>query len=192
MFSAVNPATDLLSDNLHPNTLGLNSIAQEFLSRIDALTLRSNRAVTYLIPGCSDWKYSDQGLNLGTNWAQPQYDDSAWNDGPGPLGYGSPGIATTVGYGPVSTNRYITTYFRRSFVMSSAIHYTNLNFRVNHADGAAVWLNGRELFRMDLPTNQPLSYLDQAPGPSHHYYGARCHSHLLPNQYRCLIPAFGD
>jgi hypothetical protein len=185
MFSAVDPATELLSDHLHPNTLGLNSIAQEFLSRIDALTLRTNRAVTYLIPGCSDWKYSDQGLNLGTNWAQPQYDDSGWTHGLGRLGYGAPGIATTVGYGPTTTNRYITTYFRRSFVAPSAIHYTNLNFRLNRADGAAVWLNGRELYRMNLPANQPLSYLDRAiaitgPDAIHTYYQTNIAVSFLP------------
>ncbi len=158
-FSAVDPATGLQGDNLHPNAVGLNAIAKEFLSRIEAFTLRTNRTVTYLLPGCSDWKYSDQGLNLGTNWAQPQYDDSAWNHGLGRLGYGTHGIATTVGYGPISTNKYITTYFRRGFVVPSTIRYTNLNFRLNRADGAAVWLNGRELFRMNLPTNQPLSHL---------------------------------
>jgi lysophospholipase L1-like esterase len=159
IFSAVDPATGLLSDQLHPNTTGLNAIAREFLSRIDAFTLRTNRTVTYLIPGCSDWEYSDEGLDLGTNWALPQYDDSAWNHGPGRLGYGTPGIATTVGYGPASTNKYITTYFRRGFVVPSTVHYTNLNFRLNRADGAVVWLNGREVFRMNLPANQPLSYL---------------------------------
>lgn len=161
-LSAVDPSTGFQSDYLHPNTVGLNAIAKEFLSRIEALTLRTNRAVTYLIPGCSDWNYSDQGLDLGTNWALPQYDDSAWNQGSGRLGYGTPGISTTLGYGGVSTNRYITTYFRRTFVVPSTIHYTNLNFRLNRADGAAVWLNGRELFRMNLPTNQPLSYLDRS------------------------------
>ena len=48
--------------------------------------LRTNRAVTPLIPGGSDWKYSDQGLDLGTNWALPQYDDTAWAQGPGAPG----------------------------------------------------------------------------------------------------------
>jgi len=165
IFSVVDPNNGFLGDYLHPNTTGLNAIAREFLARIDALTLRTNRAVTYLIPGCSDWKYSDQGVDLGTNWALPQYDDSAWPHGLGRLGYGLTGIATTVGYGPASTNRYITTYFRRSFVVSPAIHYTNLNFRVNRGDSAAVWLNGRELFRMNLPAKQPLSYLDRASTP---------------------------
>ncbi len=165
IFSAVDPATGFLSDNLHPNPSGLSSIAREFLSRIEAFTLRTNRAVTHFIPGGSDWKYSDQGLDLGTNWALLQYDDSAWNHGPGRLGYGTPGIATTNNWGTVATNKPITTYFRRSFVVSPDIHYTNLNFRLNRADGAAVWLNGRELFRMNLPTNQPLAYLDRAKAP---------------------------
>ncbi len=174
-FSAVDPATGLLGDNLHPNTAGLTSIAKEFLSRIDAFTLRTNRAVTYLVPGCTDWKYSDEGLDLGTNWTLPHYDDSTWSHGPGRLGYGTPGIATTIGYGPASTNRFITTYFRRSFLAPSGIHYTNLNFRLNRADGAAVWLNGRELFRTNLPTNRALSYLDLATRPAvldgiHTYY----------------------
>jgi lysophospholipase L1-like esterase len=184
-FSAVDPATGLQGDRLHPNTVGLNAIAREFLSRIEALTLRTNRAVTYLLPGCSDWKYSDQGLDLGTNWALPQYDDSAWNHGLGRLGYGTPGIATTVGYGPVSANKYITTYFRRRFTVPSTIHYTNLNFRLNRTDGAAVWLNGREVFRMNLPTNQPLSYL--APSTTavstdgvHTYYQTNIPISFLP------------
>jgi lysophospholipase L1-like esterase len=185
MFSAVDPATGFQSDNLHPNAVGLKAVAREFLSRIDAFTLRTNRAVTYLIPGCSDWKYSDQGLDLGTNWAQPQYDDSAWNHGPGRLGYRTPGIATTVGYGPTPTNSYITTYFRRSFAAPSTIHYTNLNFRLNRADGAAVWLNGRELFRMNLPTNQPLAYQDRSPTPMltdavHTYYQTNIPVSFLP------------
>jgi lysophospholipase L1-like esterase len=71
IFSAVDPATGFLSNQLHPNTTSLNAIAREFLSRIDAFTLRTNRVVTYLILGCSDWKYSDEGLDLGTNWALP-------------------------------------------------------------------------------------------------------------------------
>jgi lysophospholipase L1-like esterase len=185
IFSAVDPATGFLSDQLHPNTTGLNAIAREFLFRIDAFALRTNRVVTYLIPGCSDWKYSDEGLDLGTNWALPQYDDSAWKHGPGRLGYGTPGIATTVGYGPTSTNKYITTYFRRSFAVPSTVHYTNLNFRLNRADGAIVWLNGREVFRMNLPANQPLSYLALATKAAvtdavHTYYQTNLPFSFLP------------
>ena len=39
--------------------------------------------------------------------------------------------------------------------------YTNLNLRLNRVDGAIVWLNGREIFRTNLPSG-PISFLTQA------------------------------
>lgn len=161
MFSVVDGRTMLLSDNLHPNALGLNAIAQEWLFRIDAITARTNRTVTPLIAGGSVWRYSDLGLDLGTNWVQPQYDDSAWAQGPARLGYNIPGIATTVNYGPSAMNKYITTYFRHSFVAPANVHYTNLNVRLNRAHGAVVWLNGQEVFRANMPDG-PISFLNHS------------------------------
>ena len=163
LFSVVDGRTMFLSDNLHPNPAGLKAIASEWLFRIDALTARTNRAVTPLIAGGSVWRYSDWGLDLGTNWAQPRYDDSAWAQGPARLGYNIPGIATTVSYGPLSTNKYITTYFRHDFVVPSTVHYTNLNFRLNRAHGAVVWLNGREVFRANM-LDGPISFLNYSKG----------------------------
>jgi len=157
LFSAVNGNTMLQSDGLHPNATGFNAMAQEWLFRIEAITVRTDRVVTPFIGAGSTWKYSDQGLDLGTNWSQPGYDDSAWAQGPGRLGYTAPGIATVVSYGPISTNKYITTYFRQTFVAPAGVHYTNLNLRLNRACGAVVWLNGQELFRTNLPSG-PISY----------------------------------
>ena len=92
------------------------------------------------------------------NWFQPNFDDSAWSQGAGRLGYGIVGQTTTVGYGPNSASKYITTYFRHEFVVPDGITYTNLNVRLDRADGAVVWLNGQELYRVNLPagsvTNQ--------------------------------------
>jgi hypothetical protein len=92
---------------------------------------------------------------------QPQYDDSAWAQGPARLGYNIPGIATTVNYGPSAMNKYITTYFRHSFVAPANVHYTNLNVRLNRAQGAVVWLNGREAFRANMPDG-PISFLNHS------------------------------
>lgn len=173
LFSAVNPSTMLQSDGTHPNAAGFKVMAQEWFFRIAAMTVRSDRVVTPFIDAGSTWKYSDQGLDLGTNWAQPQYDDSTWPQGPGRLGYNAPGLATTVHYGPISSNKFITTYFRRTFAVPANWHYTNLNLRLNRADGAAVWLNGQEVWRVNLQPG-PLSYLDQATlavtGDSLHTY----------------------
>jgi lysophospholipase L1-like esterase len=161
LFSAVTSPSMMKSDGTHPNPTGLSAMANEWLFRIDAITVRTDRVVTPFIAGGSIWKYSDQGLDLSTNWAQPQYDDSAWAAGPARLGYNLAGITTTVSFGTNSANKYITTYFRRSFVVPAGVLYTNLNLRLNRVDGAIVWLNGREIFRANLPLG-PNSYLTHA------------------------------
>jgi len=156
LFSVVDPVTMLQSDGTHPNSLGFSVMAKEWLFRIAAMTVRTDQVVTPFIGASSTWRYSDQGVDLGTNWAQPDYDDSGWSQGLGRLGYNAPGIATAISYGPNSTNKYITTYFRQTFVVPANVHYTNLNVRLNRADGALVWLNGQELFRVNLPSGQVL------------------------------------
>ncbi len=172
-FSAVDPSM-MLSDGTHPNPAGLSAMAREWMFRIAAITERTDLVVTPFIEAGSIWKYSDQGLDLGTNWAKADYDDSGWAAGPGRLGYRVPGLSTTVSFGPTSTNKYITTYFRRTFVVPAGVHYTNLNLRLNRADGAVVWLNGQELFRVNLPPG-PISFQDRATvavvaDPLHIYY----------------------
>ena len=162
MFSAVGVSSTMFnSDGLHPNALGLQAIAQEWFTRIQAITLTASRVTSTLIHGGEVWKYSNTGQDLGTNWSQPNYDDSGWASGPGRLGYGDPAVFTTVSYGPNPSSRYITTYFRDSFVVPGNVIFTNLNFRLSRVDGAVVWLNGREAFRTNMPAG-PISYTNLA------------------------------
>ena len=98
-------------------------------------------------------KYLDNGSNQGTNWAQKLFNDSLWKMGPARLGFGGDGEITLV-----TSNRQITTYFRREFVVSAGATYTNLGFKLLRDDGAVVWLNGRELYRSNM-TNGPATYL---------------------------------
>jgi lysophospholipase L1-like esterase len=184
LFSTVNPATMLQGDGTHPNAAGFNAMAKEWLFRIAAMTVRTDQVVTPFITAGATWKYSDQGLDLGTNWAQPQYDDSAWAQGPARLGYNTPGLTTTVSYGPASTNKYITTYFRHAFSVPANRHYTNLNLRLNRGDGAIVWLNGEELFRVNLHPG-PISFTNTATipvsgDPLNTYYPTNLPIALLP------------
>ena len=161
MFSVVNINTMFDSDHLHPNALGLQAIAQEWFARIQAITVATNLVVAPLIHGGETWKYSDTGQDLGTNWSQPNYDDSGWASGPARLGYGDTAVATTVSYGPDSTNRYLTTYYRHAFVAPANVVFTNLNFRVSRVDGAVVWLNGQEAFRTNMPSG-PIGFNTEA------------------------------
>jgi lysophospholipase L1-like esterase len=164
MFSVVDPNTMYNPDHVHPNALGLQAVAQEWFTRLQAITVTSNFTVNTLVHGGETWKYSDTGQDFGTNWAQPGYDDTSWSSGPARLGYGGQGVATTVSYGASTTNRNITTYFRHWFSAPDGVQFTNLNFRLLRVDGAVVWLNGQEAFRTNMPSG-PIAYTNPAPRP---------------------------
>ena len=161
MFSVVDINTMFNPDHVHPNAMGLQAMAQEWLTRIQAITVTANPVTSPLIHGGEVWKYSDTGQDLGTNWSQPNYDDSGWASGAARLGYGDPAVYTTVSYGPDPNNRYITTYYRHWFAVPNTMAFTNLNFRLARSDGAVVYLNGQEAFRTNMPAG-PISYTNLA------------------------------
>jgi len=105
----------------------------------------------------SIWKYRDQGVDLGTTWKERIYNDNVWSSGRARLGYGGDGEVTTVSYGPSSTSKYITTYFRRWFDVPANLSVNALVFRLQRDDGAVVYLNGTEVFRSNMP-NGPIAY----------------------------------
>jgi hypothetical protein len=161
MFSVVDYASMFNSDHLHPNPVGLNAMAKEFLTRMQLITVRSNPVVAALVPAGSIWKYSDTGQDLGTNWVRFDFDDSGWSSGNARLGYGDAEAFTTISYGTNLTQKHLTTYFRYAFEVPQGIAFTNLNFRTAFQDGVVVWLNGQEVFRANLPSG-PISYTNQA------------------------------
>ena len=55
-----------------------------------------------------------------TAWIAAGFNDSAWASGPAQLGYGDGDETTVVSYGPDANNKYITTYFRRAFLVTNA------------------------------------------------------------------------
>ncbi len=154
MFSAVDYSTMFLSDHLHPSPPGLRAIATEWTTRVLSIAVRTNLITSTLINGGANWKYSDTGADLGTNWAQPNYDESVWSNGIARLGYGDLATATSVSFGPDANSKFVTTYFRRQFVVPWNAVITNLNFRLARTGGAAVWLNGQEAFRANLPSGE--------------------------------------
>ena len=104
-----------------------------------------------LVPFGSVWRYHDKGQNLGTNWLAPAYNDAGWSNGLAQLGYGDDDEATVVSYGPNAGSKYITTYFRRAFVFNAPVPAFALILRVVRDDGIIVRLNGRDVFRDNMP-----------------------------------------
>ncbi|MES2439376.1 MAG: GH92 family glycosyl hydrolase [Verrucomicrobiota bacterium] len=96
------------------------------------------------------WKYLDNGSDQGTAWKETAYDDSAWTSGAAPLGYTDSHIVTTVN-SPASPNRYITTYFRRTFEITGAAAIQALELNILRDDGVVVYINGTEVARQNMP-----------------------------------------
>ena len=109
-------------------------------------------ADTTLVPTGAVWKYLDNGSDQGTAWRASGFNDSTWPSGPAQLGYGDGDEATTVGFGPDSNNKFITTYFRRAFSVTNASAFNGVTLRLMRDDGAVVYLNGVEVWRTNMPT----------------------------------------
>ncbi len=121
-----------------------------------------------LIASNSFWRYLDNGTDQGTNWQALTFNDLTWSNGQAELGYGDT-IApdnkpetTVIGWGPDANNRYITYYFRQTFVVDSLANVSNVTLGVLRDDGALAHLNAVEVFRSNMPTGA-VNYLTRAP-----------------------------
>jgi len=101
-----------------------------------------------LVKSADQWRYWDKGTNPGTAWTSLDYDDSKWKLGEAPLGSGRRS-ATMIDAGPAD-HRNITTYFRHAFDVADPSFYKNALLRLMRADGAVVYLNGKEVYRVNL------------------------------------------
>lgn len=106
-----------------------------------------------LVPAGAAWKYRDNGSNQGTAWREPAFDDSAWNNGIAQFGYGNGDEKTVVSYGGNANSKYVTTYFRKQFVLDNAPCLESLTLKLVMDDGAAVYLNGTNILNYQLAAN---------------------------------------
>ncbi len=104
-----------------------------------------------LVAAGSSWRYLDNGSNQGTAWRASGFNDGAWAQGAAQLGYGDGDEATVVSYGPNASQKYLTTYFRRTFSANPATLGT-VTLNLVRDDGAVVYLNGTEIVRSNMPS----------------------------------------
>lgn len=121
-----------------------------------AFVIQSAMGADTLISTGAVWKYLDDRTDQGTAWVQPNFDDSAWPQGPAKLGFGDGDEVTLLNAG-LFPDRLITAYFRRSFSLAEASAVSNLVLRVRRDDGVVVYLNGVEVFRDNMPPG-PITY----------------------------------
>ncbi len=115
-----------------------------------------------LVAQRSVWKYLDTGVDAGTLWRNLAYSDSGWLSGCAQLGYNDGDECTVVGYGTNANAKYITTYFRQTFVVADPGQLASLSLWLLRDDGGVVYLNGAEVYRSPSMPGGTINYLTLA------------------------------
>ena len=103
-----------------------------------------------IVTPASTWKYLDNGSDQGTAWKNPGFNDAAWSNGVAQFGYGDGDEQTANSYGPDANNKYLTTYFRKTFVATNVNRIVNAILKLVVDDGANVFLNGSTIASVNL------------------------------------------
>jgi len=119
--------------------------------QLSAEVWNNTQADEKLVPYGDTWSYLDTGVDPGATWTQLGFDDASWSSGAAELGYGD-GQTTEVGFGADSSDKHITTWFRRKFMVTNAGEVSRLKLSVKRDDGVRVFLNGSEVARDNLTT----------------------------------------
>jgi chitodextrinase len=130
-----------------------------FVRAVDATGNRSatSSARTYsptlgtLVAKGATWSYRSVASDPGTTWRQPGFDASSWPTGNAELGWGDGGEATVI------PNATTSQYFLRHINVADPSAYAMLTVNLRRDDGAAVYVNGVEVVRSNLPAGA-LSY----------------------------------
>lgn len=104
------------------------------------------------------WRYLEDGTDQGTAWRDTGFNDTGWPSGLGVLGQETDGPSVALimtDLMSMSEGGPRTTYFRAVFdlpVPPSELFELRMRFLLD--DGAVVYLNGQEAFRVAVPADQ--------------------------------------
>ncbi len=142
--SFFNTGTNTIAVEIHQNAQNSSDISFDM-----RLVGNVNPNVT-IIPFNSSWKYWDQGTTP-VSWESVGFNDAVWPAGNAQLGYGDGDEATIIGFGGNASNKYITSYFRKTVTISNPASYSNFIMNVKRDDGVVVYINGIERYRENMP-----------------------------------------
>lgn len=120
--------------------------------RVQGFAIFPSRVVSpppVALSGAATWRYLVTPAAPPSGWNQPGFADGSWPAGGAQLGYGDGDEVTEVGYGPNAAAKYLTTYFRTTFTARAVPDTLTLSLLAD--DGAAVYVNGIEVARDNLP-----------------------------------------
>lgn len=97
-----------------------------------------------------DWQYFDNG-SLENNWFQNPDISKNWKTGISPIGYGDRKVKTNISYGKDSENKHAVKYFSKTITINEPEKYLAFGFQIKRDDGIVVYLNGKEVYRNNIP-----------------------------------------
>ena len=102
-----------------------------------------------LLAAGSDWAYRYQSDAPGGDWTASEFDDSSWDTGAAPLGWGHGDLGTEL---TIEGTTPLTAYFRRSVTIEDATQISALELTTRADDGVVVYVNGTEVARKNMPS----------------------------------------
>ncbi|MFO1475701.1 MAG: hypothetical protein U1F98_03495 [Verrucomicrobiota bacterium] len=155
------PVTGTAGGEPNGEAVGFDSIGLGYFTLSDSSTVQplryfartsgdGPRVPQPIVAAGGVWKYLDDGTDPGPGWSQSGFDDSGWNLNAAPFGYGNGDEQTQLNYGPDPNNKHSAAYFRKSFVLDNAPCLGSLSLKLVVDDGAAVYLNGTNVARVQL------------------------------------------
>lgn len=103
------------------------------------------------VPRGSSWRWRADLAPPPVDWISEVFDDTAWSDGAGFLGYGDAHVVTELPYGPDPNAKWLAYQFRLAFEIVDVEQIVDLWLDLARDDGAVVYLNGAEVVRSNLP-----------------------------------------
>lgn len=117
----------------------------------------------------TSWKYHYADSQPAGNWTALAYNDAKWTAGNGYMGFDEGNkergftYDTKIPYNKKGgelgdSAKYMTAYFRCVLPITDTAGIKSISATMLYDDGAAIYLNGKELGRYNMPTDTTLSY----------------------------------
>ena len=114
----------------------------------------STKGSTLVAKG-SSWKYFKgrrEASTPRTAWRKADFDDSDWQTGRTPIGYGENFMRTPLGD---MRNGYTSVYFRKKITLKEVKKIGALKLALQFDDGFNMWINGRHVAGSNMSTKEP-------------------------------------
>jgi len=162
--------TNLIAVEVHQ---ALNSIDRYFDLAIEGVTTPITCPEWPITFKSTGWKYREafqDAASIGNgSWKDTTYNDATWLTGQATLGYddGTPTHNITQWLWPYNANRNgsnssKTHYFRKCFNIANKNKYIGYRIKTWCDDGLVAYLNGREIFRLNMPLTGTIDSLSTA------------------------------